>query len=134
MRSGTLNVPGIVGMGAAAAQVGVCDPAARDALEAVCVAHGGVVLGAGAPRLPNTLSVLFPFPGDLVTMALDLEGFSVSTGSACSSGSATDSHVVAAMGLSGIPVRFSLGANSDIGLLLQILPTVLERMRGACAL
>ena len=110
-RAGTLNVAGIVGMGAAAITVfGAASPARRDRLERALVALGGRVAGAGADRLPNTSCVGFDAidAGDLV-MALDLEGVAVSVGSACASGSAEPSHVLRAMGFPGSAVRFSLG-------------------------
>ena len=91
------------------------------------VALGGEILGRGAPRLPNTLSVLFPVPGDLIVMALDLAGVYASNGSACSSGGAQESHVVQAMGRRGIPVRLSLGEASDVDAVLPILKKVLQQ-------
>ncbi|MEL6346851.1 MAG: cysteine desulfurase family protein [Myxococcota bacterium] len=128
LRAGTHNVPGIVGMGAAALACGEMAPQRRDALVALCRSLGGEVLGEGAPRLPNTLSVLFNAPGDLIVMALDLEGVSASTGSACSSGSAQPSHVLAAMGKSGTPVRLSFGPQTDIEPLKPILARVISNL------
>jgi cysteine desulfurase len=131
-RAGTVNVPGIAGMGAAAriARERMIEPPARDRLEAAVRALGGRVVGEGAPRLPNTSLVLFDVPGDLVVMALDLAGIGASTGSACSSGAHEPSFVLAAMGLEGVPVRFSLGWDSDVVPVLDALPAVLERIRG----
>ncbi len=131
-RAGTHNIPAIAGMGAAAAVLGAMDPGPRDALEATCRALGARILGEGAPRLPNTLSVLFGVPGDLVVMALDLEGVCASNGSACSSGAAADSHVLAAMGLSGIPVRFSVGADAEVGEVCRIIERVIKTMEASC--
>ena len=126
-RAGTHNVPGIAGMGAAAEAAGVQTSDARDALADCCVALGGEILGASAPRLPNTVSVLFDVPGDLIVMALDLAGVYASNGSACSSGAASESHVVRAMGKSGIPVRFSLGPETDVEPVLKILEKVVQQ-------
>ena len=126
-RAGTHNVPGIAGMGAAAAVAGTMSSDAREELARCCRALGGAVLGEEARRLPNTLSVLFPVPGDLIVMALDLEGVAASNGSACSSGAASESHVVQAMGYSGIPVRLSIGPQTDIQPVLPILKRVVER-------
>jgi cysteine desulfurase len=126
-RAGTHNVAGIAGMGAAAEAAGSMRCDGRDALEACCRALGGEILGEGAPRLPNTLSVLFPIPGDLIVMALDLAGVYASNGSACSSGAASESHVIRAMGYHGIPVRFSLGADTDTAPVLPILERVLSQ-------
>ena len=131
MRAGTVNTPGILGFAAALDTAGTLSPDRRDELEALCRSLGADVLGAEAPRLPNTLCAMFNVPGDVLVMALDLEGFAVSTGSACSSGAHKQSAVVKAMGRSGAPVRFSLGADSDISLLMKRLPDVLRRVRSA---
>jgi cysteine desulfurase len=132
-RAGTVNVPGIAGMGAAArvARERTIDPRERDRLETAVRALGGRVVGEGAPRLPNTSLVLFDVPGDLVVMALDLAGIGASTGSACSSGAHEPSFVLAAMGLEGVPVRFSLGWDSDVGAAIDALPRILEQLRAA---
>lgn len=135
-RGGTLNVPAIAGMGAAAAialDAGAMAPEARDKLEAACVRLGAQALGSSAARLPNTTMVLFQQPGDLIVTALDLAGVCASTGSACSSGASTTSRVLAAMGLEGIPVRFSLGRDSEVEGVIDILRQVIARMEGECA-
>ncbi len=135
-RGGTLNVPAIVGMGEAAAivtEAGVMSSAERDLLESACVSLGGRVVGGQVPRLPNTTMVLFPHPGDLIVTALDLEGISASTGSACSSGSSTTSHVLSAMGLDGVPVRFSLGRDSQVAQVIEVLRGIIERLEQTCA-
>ncbi|MDZ5649032.1 cysteine desulfurase family protein [Nitrospirillum sp. BR 11828] len=119
-RAGTENVAGIVGFGAAAA---VCDVSAfdrlaslRDGLEARlrAAAPGLRVAGAGADRVANTSCLVTPgWRGETQVMALDLAGFAVSSGSACSSGKVAASHVLAAMGLApdlaGSAIRVSLG-------------------------
>lgn len=131
MRAGTTNTPGILGFAAGLGSVGLQSANQRDALQAMCEQLGADILGADAPRLPNTLCALFDVPGDVLVMALDLEGFAVSTGSACSSGAHKQSAVVKAMGRTGAPVRFSLGADSDISRLLERLPDVVNRVRVA---
>jgi len=75
------------------------------------------VNGASAPRLPNTSSLTFPgLDNEALVMKLDLLGFAISTGSACSTGSTRPSHVLAAMGLSAdeiaSTVRVSLGPST----------------------
>jgi len=114
-RAGTLNVVGIVGMGAAAetfADWAHCG-ALTAALEAGVSALGGRVVGAGAERLRNTVCVQFDRvdAADLV-VALDLQGVEASAGAACASGSTQRSHVLVAMGLEGSATRFSLGWRS----------------------
>jgi cysteine desulfurase len=125
-RPGTENVPGIVGFGAAAelAGRGATDAwrrvaAMRDRLEAAVLDRipGTGVNGAGASRVPNTTNIYFDgIDGEALVIALDLAGFAVSTGSACSSGAVTPSHVLTAMGLPAerarASIRFSLGASN----------------------
>lgn len=132
-RAGTENVPAIVGFGVAATLAGTLDAAGRDALEAACRTAGGRILGAGVPRLPNTVAALFEAPGDLVVMALDIRGFGASTGSACASGAPGTSHVLAAMGLEGVPVRFSTGfATGDVRPAAEAIREVVAQVEGAC--
>jgi cysteine desulfurase len=108
-RAGTENVAAIAGFGAAArlaaAEAGpeaTRLAALRDRLAQRLreTAPEAVVFGAAAPRLPNTLA--FAAPGvaaATLLIALDLAGVAVSSGSACSSGKVTPSHVLAGMGI-----------------------------------
>ncbi|MFV0296251.1 MAG: cysteine desulfurase family protein [Hyphomicrobiaceae bacterium] len=108
-RGGTENVVGIAGFGAAAraARLAGDQEAAwclklREMLEAgiARASPEAIVVGRGAPRLPNTTCVALPGRlADVMVMALDLEGVSVSAGAACSSGKVTASATLAAMGL-----------------------------------
>ena len=106
-RAGTENLPGIAGFAAAAeaaaAQIAVYDRvrALRDAIEAeiAAIAPEAVVVGAAAPRLPNTSAIAMPgTAAETQIIALDLDGVMVSAGAACSSGKVGPSHVLAAMG------------------------------------
>jgi cysteine desulfurase len=120
LRAGTENVPGISGFGQSSKIANrVLDepcPGWRDLAAERLKARGAIVLGEGAPRLPNTLCVASPgFAADLQVMALDLAGVMVSAGSACSSGKVKASHVVTAMGrpdLAGCAIRVSGGWNT----------------------
>ncbi|MDF2232549.1 aminotransferase class V-fold PLP-dependent enzyme [Albimonas sp. CAU 1670] len=123
-RSGTENVVGIAGFGAAA-EAALADletgvwarvETLRDALEARLRAAAPelVIVGEGAPRLPNTACFALPgWRGETQVMQMDLAGFAVSAGSACSSGKAGPSRALAAMGLdaqtAGSAIRVSLG-------------------------
>ena len=124
-RAGTENLPGIAGFAAAAAaavtQIAVYDRvrALRDALEAgvAAVTPEAMVVGAAAPRLPNTSAIALPgVAAETQVIALDLDGVMVSAGAACSSGKVGPSHVLAAMGvaptIAGSTIRASLGWNS----------------------
>ena len=77
-----------------------------------------IIFGESANRVANTLLIALPnVPGDLALMKLDLEFFSVSSGSACSSGKISKSHVINAMGykkLASNSVRFSFPPNDYI--------------------
>ena len=108
-RAGTENVAGIVGFGVAAESATrdlAAEPARLQQLRDACevairrLAPDAVVFGAAVERLPNTLA--FAAPGIRAETALiffDLEGVSVSSGSACSSGNVRRSHVLEAMGI-----------------------------------
>ena len=117
-RAGTENLPGIAGFAAALAErtadAGWLERAAslRDGLEAQL--DGAEFVGAVAPRL-GTISCIRMAGVAAMTqvMALDLAGFAVSAGAACSSGKVGASHVLRAMGMSeraaGEAIRVSLG-------------------------
>lgn len=89
----------------------------RDAAETAAVASGAMVIGAGAPRLPNTSCIALPgVRADAQVIALDLEGIALSAGAACSSGKVVTSHVLQAMGLgalAGEAIRVSLPWNAS---------------------
>lgn len=125
-RSGTENLPGIAGFGAAAAlaeteREGVGRLATlRDRLEAglLKTVPGARVIAGNVARLANTSCIALPgVSAETQVMALDLAGFAVSAGSACSSGKVKASHVLRAMGLgdeiAGCAIRISLGAGND---------------------
>jgi cysteine desulfurase len=115
LRGGTPNIAGIAGFAAAVAEPREWADVAllRDRIESALVAAGAIVHGATAARLPNIASIGLPgIAGGTQVMALDLAGFMVSAGAACSSGKVAASHVLAAMGLgaaAGEAIRISLG-------------------------
>ncbi len=139
-RAGTENVPGAVALGRAAQWVMDEGPAywarleaLRDRLEKgildrIDVAH---VNGAGAPRTPNTTNIRFDgIDSEPLLIALDLRGFAVSSGSACSSGAQEPSHVLTAIGLTKeqakSSVRFSLGRSNDAAQVDALIEAVAE--------
>ncbi|HEY1340131.1 MAG TPA: cysteine desulfurase family protein [Bryobacteraceae bacterium] len=125
-RPGTENVPGIAAFGAAAelAERELAEESERlrglrDRLESAVlsrIADAGVN-GARERRTPNTSNLYFDgVDGEAMVIALDLRGFAVSTGAACSSGAITPSHVLTAIGRSAerarASLRFSLGRDN----------------------
>jgi cysteine desulfurase len=146
-RAGTENVTGIAGFAAAAVaaaeEIAVYDRvrALRDALEAgvATVTSEAVVLGAAAPRLPNTAAIAMPgVAAETQVIALDLDGVMVSAGAACSSGKVGPSHVLEAMGvgpdLVGSTIRVSLGWDSseaDVDHFLRAWTRLYRRCRGS---
>lgn len=127
-RSGTENVIGIAGFGAAAEAAardladGVWTRVAeiRDILETsiAAAAEQTISVGNGAPRLPNTSCLVTPgWKGETQVMQMDLAGFAISAGSACSSGKVRASRVLTAMGYSeaqaSSAIRVSLGPETS---------------------
>ena len=161
VRSGTLDVPAIVGLQVATtAAVATRGERARrlaqlrDRLVAGVVAAvpdvrlngaplddvlGGDGSSAGPGRLPGNAHLSFPgAEGDALLMLLDARGVECSTGSACSAGVARPSHVLLAVGADATSarssLRFSLGHTStdaDVDALLEVIGPVVERARRA---
>jgi cysteine desulfurase len=151
-RAGTEDVAGIAGFGAAAASAmaGMGADAermrfVRDRLETGLAEGPTEIFGRKAERLPNTS--LFAAPGlraETALINLDLDGLAVSSGSACSSGKVTPSHVLAAMAVpeklvSGA-IRLSIGpstSENEIDLFLQawtkLLSSLSKDKRGLAA-
>lgn len=121
LRSGTENVPAIVGFGAACrlaveakSAVAARLLALRDVLEKGLAEQGATIFGLGAERLPNTVYFSLPgIDGETLVGKLDRAGFAVASGAACSSAKPEPSHVLMAMGvepaLARGAVRVSLG-------------------------
>jgi cysteine desulfurase len=144
-RAGTENVPALVGLGeaAAAAKEEMADRTAmlsglRDRFEAE-LAHRmpGVIFHCQAsPRLPNTSHVAFPgVEGEALLIRLDLAGFAVSTGSACSSGTVEPSKTLLAVGVPAAEALSSLRVSFGITNTMDELEAFLEALeREAAAL
>ena len=150
LRGGTENTPGIIGLGLAAKKALVDLQAEgerlaylRTSLEKGILAigekypsHRAWVNGYGIDRLPGHLS--FGFTGifsDVMLIRLDMAGFAVSAGSACSAGSIEPSHVLIAMGQDEAKangtIRVSLGkfnTEEDISNILEALEKIVSEL------
>jgi len=145
-RPGTVNVAGVVGS-AAAMKYAAGQRDAQSARLAALRDHliAGVLdrvpdarlTGHPTERLPHLASFVFKdVDGESLLMALDVEGFAASTGSACTSGNPEPSPVLLAMGIPPAwalgSLRISLGYETcaaDIDALLDVLPRCVERVR-----
>lgn len=146
IRSGTLNVPGIVGLGKA---VELADKEREKNNKKIEKLRNKLVEGI-LENIPETIfntdiknalpsHAHFSFlgvEGEAVLLDLDFKGIEVSTGSACASGSLEPSHNLLAMGISPEvahgSIRFSLGkANTDeeIKKVIRVLPSVISKLR-----
>jgi len=151
LRAGTENVPAIAAFGAACAASTLADAprmaGLRDRLEAAILAAtpDAVIFGAKVARLPNT--TLFAVPGlkaETAIIAFDLAGVALSSGSACSSGKVSASHVLAAMGIAPAlargAVRVSIGWSTTeadlerfLGTWKKLAGSLLKEQRGLAA-
>jgi cysteine desulfurase len=148
VRSGTLDVPGVVGLAVATAtavarrdQVAARLARLREELVTGVLASVDDVTVNGHPtdRLPGIANLTFHgCEGDALLMLLDARGVECSTGSACSAGVAQPSHVLSAMGASAADarstLRFSLGHDSsaaDVVAALEAIGPAVERARRA---
>ncbi|MET7421610.1 cysteine desulfurase family protein [Dactylosporangium sp. NPDC005555] len=150
VRSGTLDVPGIV---AFAVAVELSVKTQRETAERIgrlrddlvarvrAAVPGAILNGDPADRLPGNAHFSFPgCEGDALLLLLDAQGIACSTGSACSAGVAQPSHVLIAMGAGDAEarssLRFTLGHTStvsDVDALVAALPGAVERARRAGA-
>jgi cysteine desulfurase len=143
LRPGTESVAMIAGGSAALVQAfgRRPDPSLADLAERLETGLTGLpgctIAGAGADRVPGLITAGFAgAEGATLLQALDLRGFSVSTGSACTSGSTLPSHVLTGMGwppeAARSAIRLSLGpgnAEADVDRLLAALKEVLDAVR-----
>jgi len=145
-RSGTENVPGIVGFGKAAElawqelneEAGRLtqfrDKLIKGLLERIDHTQ---LNGHPVKRLPNNVNVSIDYvEGESMLLNLDLAGICASTGSACSSGSLEASHVLLAMGLQHEQargsLRFTLGkwtTDAELQKVLDVLPPIVKKLR-----
>ncbi|MCB9973668.1 MAG: cysteine desulfurase [Rhodospirillales bacterium] len=144
-RAGTENVAGIAGFGQAAAHAQEHLPAFQELVaqqsyleqELKGLHNELVIFGENAPRVANTTCCAFPgLSAETLLIAYDLDGIAISSGSACSSGKVTQSHVLKAMGcadhLAKGALRISTGwatTREDIDHFLTITQRILKRVR-----
>jgi cysteine desulfurase len=146
VRPGTENVPGIVGLATALeiCVAGIDEEQARLTSLTRRLEEGVLdripdtsINGLRAPRIPGTTNIAFrAVEGESVVLALDMEGVSASTGSACATDDAEPSHVLSAMGIpSNVAqgsVRFGLGRHNteaEVDHVIGLLPGIVERLR-----
>ena len=145
-RSGTENVPGIVGLAKALElsleemeiesrrQINIRDHI-LDYLKANI--EGMLINGDRYNRLPNNINISFPgIEGESILLALDLAGVSASSGSACSAASIEPSHVLLAIGSSADQargtVRITIGrgtTDTDVEYMLNLLPDIVNKLK-----
>jgi len=138
-RAGTENIAAIAGFAAALGEKKNEIRRLRDLLESQL--EPAVIFSADVERLPNT--TCFAAPGllaETLVMAFDLDGIAVSSGSACSSGKVSRSHVLTAMGvppeIAAGAIRVSLGWNTtedDIATFIAAWRRIMSRQRSKAA-
>jgi cysteine desulfurase len=146
IRTGTENLPGIIGLAKAA---GLCHEKMTNEAERLTLLRdrfwdvlqsklAGIRLnGHPTMRLPGLNNISFQgIEGEALLLSLDLKGIAVSTGSACSSGQVSSSHVLLSMGIAPEiaqgSIRFSMGRENDdesVDYALQIVPEVVKKLR-----
>ena len=147
LRSGTLNVTGIVGLGAA---ISLLDEKTVERNNRKIARLRDMLIDGIMKNIPSVVlntdrqnatpaHANFSFlgvEGESLLISLDLEGIAVSTGSACAASSLKASHVLLAMGIkkeiAHNSIRFSLGKNNteeEIKRILKILPLMVEKLR-----
>jgi cysteine desulfurase len=146
LRSGTENVPGIVGLAAALELAAAELPAQQPRITSLRdrLIHGVLnavdeitLLGHRVERLPGNACFSVRYvEGESLVLQLDGKGVSASSGSACASGSLEPSHVILAMGLGAEEahgsLRLTLGRENsaqDVDYVLSVLPGVVEKLR-----
>ncbi len=145
-RTGTENIPGIIGFGKAAElclNSLVVESAKLRGLRDLCERELTsrmpelVVNGRGEHRAHNILNLRVPgCDGEELLIALDMRGICVSTGAACSAGAHGASHVMTALGLSTDDARSSLrisfgkfSTEDDVRAVVEVLPAIAEKQR-----
>ena len=151
MRSGTENVPGVVGFGAAAeimknemaSDVERVRPLRDRLMEGILTGIEDTTLnGPRERRLPNNANIRIAYvEGESLLLSLDMEGVRVSSGSACSAKTLEPSYVQLAMGVKHEEAHGSLqftfgrwSTDEDVDLVLDVLPGIVKKLRDMSAL
>jgi len=149
LRSGTENVPAIVGFGVAAelaarrvAELPQRLRVLQQQMETGLVALGARIFAVDAKRLPNTSYFALPdIDGETLVGKLDRAGFALASGAACSSANPEPSHVLRAMGVAPEvargAVRISLGASNtevEVEQFINALQATVGRLQGLTAI
>ncbi|NNM44007.1 MAG: cysteine desulfurase [Chlamydiae bacterium] len=148
-RSGTENLPGIVGLAKAIELLEIELPKATEEMQSLKAYFettlvnqlGNVVINGSGPRVCNTSNLSFPgLDGESLLIHLDLAGIAASHGSACSSGALEPSRVLRNMGLekslAQSAIRFSLSrftTKSEVEMAVSLLVNIVSRMKRALA-
>ena len=145
-RSGTENVPGIVGL-SKALELSVKEMELESSRQIKIRNHifdylkknvdDLLINGDQINRLPNNVNISFPgIEGESILLALDLGGVSASSGSACSAASIEPSHVLLAIGRSAEQargtIRITIGrttTNEDVQYMLNLLPNIVNKLK-----
>jgi cysteine desulfurase len=151
LRSGTENIPGIVGFGKAAelmkaeleSDVARMKPLRDRLMDGILEGIADTTLnGPRDRRLPHNANIRIAYiEGESLLLALDMEGVKVSSGSACSAKTLEPSYVQLAMGIKHEEAHGSLqftfgrwSTDDDVDLVLAVLPGIVERLRKMSAL
>jgi cysteine desulfurase len=145
LRSGTENVPGIVGFGKAAelavaemkADVERVRPLRDRLIEGMLAMSDTTLNGPRERRLPGNVNIRFAYiEGESLILSLDMEGIQAASGSACSAKTLEPSYVQLAMGVKHEEahgsLQLSLGrwsTEEDVDMVLEALPPIVERLR-----
>jgi len=135
-RAGTESIPLAVALGEACAMPREDYSALRDRLEEGILRNvpDTTLNSAGAPRVPNTTNIRFDgIEGEAMVIALDLRGFAVSSGAACSSGAVEPSHVLMAIGLTREQAKSSIRFSLGLGNTVEQIDRLIEAVTAAAA-
>jgi len=143
IRSGTLNVPGIVGFAKAvkianSKNIKQMTKQRDHLIDELLKIENTILNGDKNNRLPNNVNITFlNVEGEAILLMLDEKGIQASSGSACTSNSLDPSHVILALGMpyeaAHGSIRFTLTKDTtkeDINYVLKEIPEIIKKLRG----